>query len=63
MFNTTKTWTTSYGYSQTITLAEAMSNRSRNETCAALTNLGRVLAFAPMALGLVAGCKTRKTPK
>lgn len=40
MFNTTKTWTTKYGYSQTITLAEAMLIAERNRRNTMCDNLG-----------------------
>lgn len=40
MFNTTQTRTTKYGYSNTITLAEAMINRQRNMCTNLAANFG-----------------------
>jgi hypothetical protein len=43
MMNTTKTWTTKYGYMATITLAEAMIIAERNRRAEMCTNLGEAL--------------------
>ncbi len=61
MFNTTITRTTRYGYSNTITLAEAMANREHNRLDSMCRNLAANFASLPMAIGIVAQVKARRT--
>jgi len=48
LMNTSITHTTSYGYSNTCTLADAMRNRARNQ----LTNLAECFGSLGMAIGM-----------
>ncbi len=53
LMNTSRTYTTRYGYSNTITLAGAMRNRQAN-VC---TNLASNFASLRMAIGIAAQTK------
>lgn len=53
-FNTSMTRTTRYGYSNTITLAEAMILRESNRRRDMCINFGRAMHMAGMAMVMIA---------